>query len=125
MKTTKSKTTRKTKTRATKNNQALKPVVLQEVRQQLGNMVAANAPAITEAVIEEALKGKYLPAKFLFDAVGLSVELPPGEEKPEEEDSLAKILMRQWRIGEESGEETGVLEDSELEDAAVLSGAVE
>jgi hypothetical protein len=95
---TKGKTTRKTTRRTKKTSKAKTPKTLQEARQQLQDLVKNNSGDIAVAVIDEAKKGKYLPAKFLFEAVKLC-EAPPAEEKtPEKTESLERLLLEQWQL---------------------------
>ncbi len=121
MKACKSKSTGKAK-KNSKRARAIgdgEPVKLEEARKQFQQMVGANVANITEAVIEEALKGKYQPAKFLFETAGLTSEMP-DEETPAEEESLTKILLNHWRIGKEDGKQAEVTKDSTEEEAEEL-----
>jgi hypothetical protein len=72
---------------------------VQEAREQFQKLVSSNSGKIINAVIDEAKKGKYLPAKFLFEAIGMC-EARPESTEPEEkhEDSLAQILLEQWHL---------------------------
>jgi hypothetical protein len=97
------------------------PVKLEEARKQFQQLVGANVEEITEAVIEEALKGKYQPAKFLFETAGLTSEMPDEETPQEEEESLTKILLHHWKIGKEVEEPAEVTKDSPEEKAEELA----
>ena len=121
MKACKGKTTRKAKKSSGKGRREKgdgQPVKLEDARRQLEQIVGANVAEITEAVIEEALKGKYQPAKFLFETVGLTNGLPEEQSAQEEEESLAKILLHQWKIGD--GEDGPVTKDTAEEEAEEL-----
>ncbi len=98
------KRNKKSKSRSPKNKKALaakNPVTVQEARRQLVRRVSENSPEITKAVIVEARKGNYLPAKFLFEAAGLTGAPAEGEEAGGHE-GLARQLMEQWKLGEET-----------------------
>jgi len=100
------------------------PVKLEEARKQFQQMVGANVADITEAVIEEALKGKYQPAKFLFETAGLTSELPDEEKPQDEEESLAKVLLHHWKIGpddEHHDQNQEVTKDSTEEEVEELA----
>jgi hypothetical protein len=47
-----------------------------KVREQMEAAVLKNGKAVIEAVIKEAQKGGYLPAKYLFEFAGISEPLP-------------------------------------------------
>jgi hypothetical protein len=98
-----SKTTRKTARPAkgtTKGmSKAKPPKTLQEAKKQIQELVQSSSVDIAEAVIDEACKGKYLPAKFLFETAGLCEAKPDTVEPVEKhEDSLAQILLEQWHL---------------------------
>jgi hypothetical protein len=62
-------------------------------------LVCLSSAAITEAVIQDALLGKYLSAKFLFEAVGLLERGADETEDPEGRESLASLLLKRWQLG--------------------------
>jgi hypothetical protein len=67
-------------------------------------------PDIVAGVIEQAKKGSYLHAKFLFEFA--HIELHPAE-APEEEDSFAALLLEKLgappeKIAEIAGRQTAV-----------------
>jgi hypothetical protein len=96
----KSKTTRKPTKRANKTSKTTKPPkTLQEAKEQIRELVQTSSVDIASAVIDEACKGKYLPAKFLFETAGLCEAKPDTVEPVEKhEDSLAQILLEQWHL---------------------------
>ncbi len=58
----------------------------------LGDTIRAAAPAIVEALIEEAKHGNCTPAKFLFEFAGLSCAASADVAA---EESLAALLLRE------------------------------
>ncbi len=75
-----------------------KPASLEEARQDLLRQVCSQSRAITRAVVKEALAGKYLCARFLFEAVGLCAIKGDELEEVAERESLASLLMKQWQL---------------------------
>ena len=53
---------------------------------------------MTEAVMEEAMKGLVAPTKFLFEVAGVFPPAANGEQATEEEDCLAKTLLARLNI---------------------------
>jgi hypothetical protein len=91
---------------------AKRPVNLKPARQEILRLALANSVAITQAVIGEALEGKYLCAKFLLEAAGLcALEGEEAEEEAERE-SLTGLLLKQWRRPSEGGQVTEVPRDA-------------
>jgi len=86
---------------------------LDDARQEMLRLVLGSCAAITQAVIDDALQGKYLSAKFLFEAVGLSAlkddELDELEDATQRE-SLASFLLKRWEIPAQQGRVTEVSE---------------
>jgi hypothetical protein len=98
------KSNKKRKPGSPKKKKALaakSPVTVQEARRELVRQVSENSPEITEAVIDEARKGNYLPAKFLFDAAGLTA-VPAEAEEAGGNEALARHLLEQWKLAEET-----------------------
>jgi hypothetical protein len=93
-----SKTTRKATKRAKGTSRAKPPKTLQEAKQKIRELVLNRSEDITEAVIDEGCKGKYLPAKFLFETAGLCEAKPDAEEAPEKKESLEQLLLEQWQL---------------------------
>lgn len=66
-----------------------------KVREELVNTVLKNGKPIMEAVVEEARKGNYLQAKYLFEFAQISEPLPEANSEAEAKArSLADILLR-------------------------------
>jgi hypothetical protein len=65
------------------------PLSREEAVRQAVETVIQAAPAIARAVTEQAKQGNYLPAKFLFDFVGIT-GMPAA---PSEDQSLATLLL--------------------------------
>jgi hypothetical protein len=78
-------------------------ITIEDARQDLLRMVCLNSEAITQAVIDEALQGKYLSAKFLFDAVGLCPVHLEKVESATEEESLASLLLQRFGLAVSAG----------------------
>ena len=91
-----------------------KPLDLAEVRQNIAVIVTHAAPQLTEAVVEEGLKGQLAPVKYLFEMAGL-FPAPDAQPSPEQ-DSFAKTLLD--RLGLLSNEPGG----NDGEAAASASG---
>jgi len=64
-----------------------------EVREEISRIVRTGAAGMTQAVMDEGLKGQVAPVKFLFEVASIFPAPPKGEEATEEEDCLAKILL--------------------------------
>ena len=60
-------------------------------------LVESHATAMTEAVIEQGEKGQVSPVKFLFEMAKIGPP-PEGTETTEQEESLAKTLLRTLNI---------------------------
>ena len=85
-------------------------VPLKDARRELLRLVCLNSAAITQAVIDDALQGKYLSAKFLFDAVGLVATDAEELEDPARRESLASLLLQRWGLVPQGGSITEVSE---------------
>ena len=82
-----------------------KPASLEEARQDLLRQVCSQSRAITTKLVAEALAGKHLCAKFLFEAVGLCDVKGDEMEEVAERESLASLLMKQWQVPKPVGRE--------------------
>jgi hypothetical protein len=71
---------------------------LAEITAHLHARILEAAPEIIRENIEQAKKGSYLHAKFLFELAGLQAGLP--EDADEQEESLAQILLRELENAE-------------------------
>lgn len=96
----KGKTSRKKTKGTSKSTSKTKvPKTVEEARQQFQKLVRDSSESIIKAVIDEAEKGKYLPAKFLFEAIGMCKATPDATPPAEKhEDSLAQMLLEQWHL---------------------------
>ena len=105
-----------------------RPASLEEARQELLRLVCAQSMPITRALVKEALEGKYLCAKFLFEAVGLCAMKGEELEEVAERESLAGLLLKQWQLpGQVRVESLTAVEVTEVlqSDAGVLLSAEE
>ena len=82
-------------------------------------MICGSCIEITDFVIREAKKGKYLSAKFLFDVAGLSADAVAVPVRLAEDQSLARLLLRHWRL--EDG--NAIVEDATNETAPTAEKA--
>jgi len=69
-----------------------------EVRKDIAKIVGLEAMNMTEAVMEEAMKGLVAPTKFLFEVAGVFPPAMDGEQATQEEDCLAKTLLERLNI---------------------------
>ncbi len=90
---------------------AKKPATLEEARREILRLVCSHSVAMTQAVLREALDGKYLCTRFLFEAVGLCAVKGEETEDVAERESLAGLLLKQWQLPAEGGQVTEVLEN--------------
>jgi len=84
---------------------AKKPVDPAEVRKDIAKIVGLEAMNMTEAVIEEAMKGLVAPTKFLFEVAGVFPPAGDGEQATEEEDCLAKTLLARLNLAKKPAQE--------------------
>jgi len=90
-----------------------KSATLEEARQDLVRKVCSRSGEITDKLVDEALLGKHLCAKFLFEAVGLCAMKDDEEEEVVERESLAGLLLKQWRLPTQATASCEVTEVSE------------
>jgi hypothetical protein len=64
-----------------------------EVRKQVSQMVQSQAAELTQAVVEEGMKGQVAPVRYLFEMANIFPAQANTEQASEEEDCLAKILL--------------------------------
>ena len=76
----------------------LRPDNLEDARREILRLVCLNSAAITQVVIDDALEGKYLSAKFLFETVGLCAMNADEVENPERKESLTSLLLKRWQL---------------------------
>ena len=62
------------------------------------HLVCSNSAAIMQAVIDDALQGKYLSAKFLFETVGLCAMKGDDLEEATSRESLASLLLQRFQM---------------------------
>ena len=93
----------KNKTAAKKTAKKKSPAKLKaetnpaDVRKEVSQLVKAQAAGMTQAVIEEGMKGQLAPVRYLFEMASIFPTAPNGEQATTEEDCLAKMLLD--RIG--------------------------
>jgi hypothetical protein len=91
-----------------------------EVRKDISQMVKVDARNMTEAVIDEGLKGQLATVKFLLEMAGVYPPSTDMTEPTEKEESLAKTLLRRLNLPEEPIQRD---EDGELVTIAVIKNA--
>lgn len=104
MRKTKSKAgTRKKAAEENSEKSGAKPATLEEVRKKIRVIIGANAPALTKVMVAKAKDGQLPTAKFLFELLGF--EHSADEEERPEEDSLARLLLRELGLPTEPSKE--------------------
>jgi hypothetical protein len=78
-------------------------VTPEDARREIVRLVCVQSLAITQAIINDALQGKYLSAKFLFEAVGLFAADAEDLENPAGRESLASLLLQRWGVVPQEG----------------------
>jgi hypothetical protein len=91
-----------------------------EVRKDISQMVKVDARNMTEAVIDEGLKGQLATVKFLLEMAGVYPPATEMTEPTENEESLAKTLLRRLNLPEEPIQRD---DDGELVTIAVVKNA--
>ena len=71
-----------------------------EVRKELAKMVIAEAEEITNAIIGQSKAGQFAPAKYVLEMAHVYPEVNDGSEATENEDCLAKTLLKRLNIPE-------------------------
>lgn len=74
------------------------PITLEDARREMQRVVCQNVGAITQAVVNDALQGKYLSARFLFKTAGLCDAKESEPEGFAERESLARLLLQRWQL---------------------------
>lgn len=69
-----------------------------EVRKDISKIVRSGARRITKAVMEQAGSGQLAPARYLFEVAGIYPALTDGAFATEDEECLAKTLMRRLNL---------------------------
>ena len=83
-----------------------RPVTLEGARREMLRLVCVNSAAITQAMIGDALQGKYLSAKFLFDAAGLCAGKGEDLDDATQRETLASFLLTHWQEPAQEGQAT-------------------
>jgi len=109
---------------ASKRLPKMKSVSLEQARQELLRKVCGYSGAITEALILEALEGKQLCAKFLFEAVGLCETTADESDEAGERESLAGLLLKQWKLPAQTASETDAVTDQVTEVSQLIPDLV-
>jgi hypothetical protein len=102
---------------------SLKQVDLGVVRGQITNLVGNGALKMVATTMEEVNKGHYLAMKYLFEMVGLCPATT--SEEAQQEDSLAKTLLRRLGLPEDSNLGTEVTSECVTNPVGQPSDAVE
>ena len=78
-----------------------------------------------QAVIDDALEGKYLSAKFLFETVGLCAMSGDDLENPERKESLTSLLLKRWQLAPPSAKmgAENAAEVTEVPDSTTVVGS--
>lgn len=83
-----------------------------EVHKQVSQIVKSQAAELTQAVVEEGMKGQVAPVRYLFEMANIFPAQTDPEHATEEEDCLAKILLSRMEAPPEPEKE----DDDEPED---------
>lgn len=113
---------------APKTKKAVDPA---EVRKDIAKIIGLGAKKMTEAVMEEAMKGQVAPTKFLLEVAGVYPPAIDGEQATQEEDCLAKTLLERLNIpkkpapeeDEEPAETGDGVEEEKPEEKGVAAGS--
>ena len=81
-----------------KNKNELNPA---EVRKDISQMVKSEAATMAQAVIDEGKKGQLAPVKYLLELAKIFPEATDGSKATEDEDCLARTLLRRLDLPEE------------------------
>ena len=71
-----------------------------EVRKQLAQLVIEDAEGIAKAIIAQSKAGQFAPAKYAFEMAHVYPEVNDGSEATENEDCLARTLLKRLNIPE-------------------------
>jgi hypothetical protein len=97
-KTAKSKAGKKKsakKSGAKKSKKELNPA---EVRKDISRMVESEAANMAQAAIDEGKKGQLAPLRYLLEVANIFPGATDGSEATEDEDSLARTLLKRMGI---------------------------
>ena len=84
--------------KAARNKTISQPTTLDDARREMLRLVCRNSAAMTRAIIDDALQGKYLSARFLFEAVGLCAVKGEEVEDIADRETLASLLLHKWQV---------------------------
>ena len=101
---------------------AKRPVTLEGARQEMQRLICVNSAAITQALIDLALQGNQLPAKFLFEVAGLSETKGDEMEDAAQRETLASYLLTRWQV--ETGDGTKPALDGQSQNGSAPDGQV-
>ncbi len=96
---------RSPKKKAGRSKPISQPATLDDARREMLRLVCRNSAAMTRAIIDEALQGKYLSARFLFEAVGLCAVKGEEVEDIADRETLASLLLHKWQVAPQSAPE--------------------
>jgi hypothetical protein len=102
---------------------SLKQVDLVVVQKQITNLVGNGALKMVQNTMGEVNKGHYLAMKYLFEMIGLCPATT--SEEAQQDDSLAKTLLRRLGLPEDSNLGTEVTSGCVANPVEQLSDAVE
>ena len=71
------------------------------VRNDIAKIVESGARKITKAVMTQAMNGQLAPAKYLFEMASIFPASTDGSHSTQDEDCLAKTLLRRLDLPEE------------------------
>ena len=83
---------------------AKRPGTLEGARQEMQRLICVNSAAITQALIDNALLGNQLPAKFLFEVAGLSETKGDEMDDATQRETLASYLLTRWQVETQPGQ---------------------
>jgi hypothetical protein len=72
-----------------------------EVRKDISKMVQSEAATMAQAVIDEGKKGQLAPVRYLLELAKIFPEATDGSQATEDEDCLARTLLRRLDLPEE------------------------
>jgi hypothetical protein len=97
----KSKGTKKKAAKKSVSKKSKKELNPAEVRKDISRMVESEAATMARAAIDEGKKGQLAPVKYLLELAKIFPEATDGSQASEEEDCLAKTLLKRLDISDE------------------------
>jgi hypothetical protein len=110
------------KKKSSSRGKSRKPVDLVKVRENISNLVGAQAEEMAGALVDEGKKGQLAHTKFLFEMAGIYPKAAEAEPGPDDSDDLARVLLKELAFPQ-AGEEQA--EAAELPEASVEADSVE